>query len=54
MLRLNKAAMVDFKMSDFLEMEPLALDLIKQLLEREPANRITAKDALRHKYFDKV
>eukprot|EP01116_Phalansterium_solitarium_P013842 TRINITY_DN31272_c0_g1_i1.p1 TRINITY_DN31272_c0_g1~~TRINITY_DN31272_c0_g1_i1.p1 ORF type:complete len:308 (+),score=23.50 TRINITY_DN31272_c0_g1_i1:88-1011(+) len=32
--------------------DPLALDLLKQLLEYEPSRRISAKRALQHAYFD--
>jgi serine/threonine protein kinase len=33
---------------------PLALDLIQRLLEFEPENRISAEEALRHPYIDRL
>ncbi|KAJ1976163.1 negative regulator of the PHO system [Dimargaris verticillata] len=35
-------------------MEPLAIDLLTQLLRYEPSRRITAKDALLHPYFNEI
>ncbi|KAJ1971746.1 negative regulator of the PHO system [Dimargaris xerosporica] len=35
-------------------MEPLAIDLLSQLLRYEPSRRITAKDALLHPYFNEL
>jgi len=35
-------------------MQPLAIDLLKRLLEVNPTTRITIKDVLKHSYFDEI
>lgn len=51
LLRLNKAAFVDFKMSVFMEMEPAALDVLKRMLEKDPDGRAQAAELLGMDYF---
>ncbi|KAL1935248.1 hypothetical protein VTP01DRAFT_4388 [Rhizomucor pusillus] len=36
------------------KLDPLGVDLLKQLLQYPPEKRITAKDALNHPYFDEL
>ena len=54
-LKLNKACVIDWNhyKYDFLQQEEfhLAGDLLKKMLEKNPALRITAKKALNHEYF---
>lgn len=38
----------------FPQLEPEGVDLLKQMLEYDPAKRISAKNALKHPYFDSL
>lgn len=42
---------IPFDFGAFLEMSPEGLDLLKGLLQRNPAKRITAKEAINHPWF---
>ena len=35
-----------------LGLDEVALELLKSMIEYEPDERVTAKDALHHRYFD--
>ena len=49
-LQKNKACKIDFKHPK-LKKNKLALDLLMKMLENEPNKRISAKEALNHKFF---
>ena len=42
---------IPFDFGAFLEMSPEGLDLLKGLLQRDPAKRLTAKQAINHPWF---
>lgn len=42
---------IPFDFGAFLDMSPEGLQLLKGLLQRDPAKRITAKEALKHPWF---
>ncbi len=42
---------IPFDFGAFLEMSPEGLHLLKGLLQRDPAKRITAKEAINHPWF---
>ena len=42
---------IPFAFGAFLEMSPEGLDLLKGLLQRDPAKRITARQAISHPWF---
>ena len=50
-IKLNNAAVVDFERSELLDISKPALDLMKLMLQREPRDRISSKDALDHPFI---
>jgi serine/threonine protein kinase len=47
----NKKATVDFSIKELKFSTPIALNLLKSMLEINPANRPTAADCLKHEFF---
>ncbi len=47
----NRACDFDFSQEKYQEISPLALDLLKKMLEKDPSKRVSAKRALQHVYF---
>lgn len=52
-LQKNKQCKIDFK-NPKLRKNPAALDLLQKMLENEPEKRISAKDALAHRFFTDI
>jgi calcium-dependent protein kinase len=48
----NKKASIDFKLPYLNKIDPVALDLLKRMLEIDVNKRFTARDCLDHPYFD--
>ncbi len=53
-LNQNRACDFDFSQQKYQEISPLALDLLKKMLEKDPSKRISAKKALTHVYFTSI
>lgn len=47
----NKKAVINFKVKELKNVTPIAMDLLKKMLELEPDNRPTASQCLKHEYF---
>jgi calcium-dependent protein kinase len=47
----NKKAVIDFNVKELKYITPIALNLLKNMLELDPEDRPTAKEALKHQYF---
>lgn len=52
-LKQNREAKIDFHKQLFAEVDWVAVDLLKKMLERSGKNRISTEDALLHKFFSK-
>jgi len=50
-LKKNKECEVDLEKKEYENLSIQAKDLLRRMLEKDPARRITAADALRHEYF---
>ena len=47
----NRACDFDFTQEKYNDISPIALDLLKKMLEKDPSKRLSAKKALQHIYF---
>jgi serine/threonine protein kinase len=52
-LKQNREAKIDFHKQLFAEVDWVAVDLLKKMLEKSGKNRISTEDALLHKFFSK-
>lgn len=50
----NKEAKIDYNRTCLINVDLVAMDLLKKMLERYPSQRITVEDALNHKFFSNV
>lgn len=47
----NRACDFDFTQDKYHEISPIAMDLLRKMLEKDPTKRVSAKKALQHIYF---
>lgn len=47
----NKKAVINFKVKELKNVTPIAMDLLRKMLELEPDSRPTAAECLKHEYF---
>jgi len=50
----NKSAEIAYPKSDWAKISPEALDLVKQMLKKDPSDRISAKEALQHPWLSNL
>lgn len=48
----NRASNITFEGEEYRSVDPQALDLLKKMLKKNPLERISAIDALKHPYFE--
>ena len=50
-LEQNKKCQINFESYQYKKLRKVELDLLKKMLEKDPNQRISAKDALNHQFF---
>lgn len=52
-LKANRDCKIDFKSGDLADKDPQIIEVLQLMMEKNPANRVTASEALAHPFFNK-